>query len=110
MLNKIHEQNGAETEVSFYSEINCLDFGCVSPKDFTAEALCLMIRQRIGLEDLVPLALGHLHGEPMVSGNYYAGDLLESVQRLPSEFWEQHPDLRDRWQKIQVAVSELPTF
>ena len=119
MPNKVNQQSGDELEVSsygedelevsFYSKVNCLDFGRVPLKDFTVEDLRLMIGQKIGLQYLVPLALGHLEHDPLVSGKYYAGDLLESIQCLPAEFWEQHPDLQKRWQKIQVTVTELPT-
>jgi hypothetical protein len=98
--------------VSFYSEINCLRLGPL--KDLAVADLRVLISQRIGLEYLVPLALGHLERDPMVSGisypagMYHPGDLCESVQRLPPEFWERHPDLLARWQKIRVSHGGSP--
>ena len=54
------------------------------------------------------MALGQLELDPMVSGDYYDGDLLDSVKRLPSDFWKQHPELQERWRKVQLAVAKLP--
>jgi hypothetical protein len=88
--------------------INCCRLRRVPLKDFTVEDLRLMIGQAISPEYLVPLALGQLELDPMVSGDYYDGDLLESVQRLPSGFWEQHPEWQERWRRVQLAVAELP--
>jgi len=77
-------------------------------RDFTVEDLRLMIGQREGLAYLVPLALEQLEHDPMVSGDYYEGDLLQNIQRLPVKFWEQHPALGERWRLVQVAVAALP--
>jgi hypothetical protein len=60
---------------------------------FTVEDLRIMISQQIGLQHLVPLALARLAEDPLADGDYYAGDLLASVRRVPSDFWEQHPKL-----------------
>ncbi len=92
-----------------YSKINCIHLGDVPLEEFTVENLRLMISQKIGLEYFVPLALGHLERDPMASGIHYPGDLRESVQRLPTRFWDQHPDFRACWQRIQVAIAKPPT-
>ncbi len=112
MLDKTLEQLEGEDwgEPTYQSQvvINCHRLRRVPLQDFTVEDLRLMVGQKIGLEYLVPLALAQLEIDPFVSGDYYDGDLLESIQRLPDIFWEQYPELQDRWQKIQVAKSYQP--
>ena len=44
--------------------------------DFTAEDLRVMIGQRIATHILLPIAIRHLETEPLVSGDYYPGDLF----------------------------------
>lgn len=73
-------------------------------KDFTVEDLRLVIGQKLSLEYLIPLALERLEHAPMVSGDYYEGDLLEAVGRPPPEFWEKHPDLVKRYQNINQGI------
>jgi len=112
MLDQTLEQlEGTEWREPDYGSsavINCHRLRRVPLRDFTVEDLRLTIGQRMGLEHLVPLALEQLERDPMVSGDYYEGDLLQNVQRLPANFWEQHPTLRERWHLVQVAVAALP--
>jgi len=60
--------------------------------DFTVEDLRIMIEQRVALNRLVPLALKRLKPDPLVQGDYYPGDLLASVLRVDTVFWERSPD------------------
>ena len=60
--------------------------------DFTVEDLRIMIEQRVALDRLVPLALRRLKPEPLAQGDYYPGDLLASVLRVDTAFWERSPD------------------
>jgi CDI immunity proteins len=52
----------------------------------TAEDLRLLISQEIGVEVLVPLAVALLRRNPLVEGDYYPGDLLVAVMKLPSAY------------------------
>lgn len=56
----------------------------------TAEDLRLLISQEIGAEVLVPWAIALLRQDPLVEGDYYAGDLLVAVMKLPSAYWDAH--------------------
>lgn len=84
--------------------IRCHHLRRMPLRDFTVEDLRLMIGQHIGLDYLLPLALAHLEHDPWVSGDYYEGDLMESVRRLPSGFWEKHPEWLQRWQGLVSRV------
>lgn len=52
-----------------------------------------MIGQHIGLELLVPIALERLAENPFEHGDYYPGDLLMNLLRLPADYWREQPDL-----------------
>jgi hypothetical protein len=71
-------------------------------EELTADELQLQIGQRIGLDYLVPAALDVLERDPLVSGEYYPGDLLGTVLRLERGFWTEHRALHER----AVAVLE----
>lgn len=58
------------------------------------EDLRLLIGQRIGLGTLVPLALGLLRDRPLLEGDFYPGDLLDAVRRVPHAWWLEHPSDR----------------
>ena len=60
--------------------------------DFTVEDVRIMIEQRVALDRLVPLALRRLNPEPLAQGDVYPGDLLASVLRVDTAFWERSPD------------------
>lgn len=69
-------------------------------KDFSVEDLRLLIRQNISLEYLIPLAIDILRNNPFAEGDFYEGDLLESVLRSDKNFWRQHLNLRNEVESI----------
>lgn len=66
-----------------------------------------MIGQNFSLEYLVPLAIEHLQRDPFAAGDFYEGDLLASVLRVKSSFWQQRPDLR---QAVEGIIALIPAF
>ena len=54
---------------------------------FTPGDFRVMLGQHIGVEQVVPRALAILSLEPLVEGDYFPGDLLTNILRLPMEFW-----------------------
>ncbi len=76
-------------------------------RDFTIEDLRIMIGQNFSLEYLVPLAIEHLQRDPFAAGDFYEGDLLGSVLRVQSGFWQQRPDLR---QAVEAIIAPIPAF
>ena len=74
-------------------------------RDLTVENLRILIGQHISLEYTVPLALEHLSKDPLVSGDFYPGDLLKAVQGIKDDFWTQHPSLLAVWQKVRSHAS-----
>jgi hypothetical protein len=70
-------------------------------QDFIIEDLRIMIGQEIGLEFLVPIALERLAENPFAQGDFYPGDLLMKVHRLPAGYWHKHQDLR--WELADIV-------
>src|SRR5687767_13713337 len=61
--------------------------------ELTIEDLRLLIAQSIGLNYVIPIALQRIEENPLVSGDFYEGDLLEAVLSVEKEFWLKHPVL-----------------
>ncbi len=59
----------------------------VALRDLGPDDLRLLIGQGIALPWLMPLALVALEVDPMLEADYYPGDLLVAVLRVPSSFW-----------------------
>ncbi|MGO9892211.1 MAG: contact-dependent growth inhibition system immunity protein [Solirubrobacteraceae bacterium] len=75
-------------------------------RDFTVEDLRIMIGQQVALNRLVPLALDRLRPDPLVEGDYYPGDLLDSVLRVDTTFWGWSPDLTVEMRKLAEDLRE----
>jgi hypothetical protein len=82
--------------------------------EFTIEDLRIMLGQQIGAPFLVPLALEHLAADLLVSGDYYDGDLLNSVIRQDATFWQAYPHLHaaldDLFQRELAAIPAVETL
>jgi hypothetical protein len=63
-------------------------------EQFTIEDLRICIGQNLFLEFLLPIAVERLQDDPFVEGDYYAGDLLNSVLRIEQPFWKKHTVFR----------------
>lgn len=72
--------------------------------DFTAEDLRIMIGQKIGLKFLVPLALKKLAEDPLASGDFFPGDLLQNVLRLGRDYWKDNFDPRTAAREVVAAA------
>ncbi len=68
------------------------------------EDLRVLIAQQVGLEVVVPLALARLEENPLAEGDFYPGDLLVAVLRVPPAHWRSHPDEAARLRTIVDSV------
>ena len=89
-------------EDATYVQHTCYELRRTPLGQFEAEDLRIMIGQQIGLELLVPRALGALIQQPLIEADMYPGDLLRAVLALPDSFWHSHP-AED--QRLRVAVA-----
>jgi hypothetical protein len=74
--------------------------------EYSIENLRIMIGQDIGLEFLVPLAIEKLQEYILAEGDFYPGDLLQSVLRVNRSFWLQHRVLYDQLKKLVKASKQ----
>ena len=68
------------------------------------EDLRVLVAQRVGLDVVVPLALARLEENPLAEGDFYPGDLLVAVLRVPQAYWRSHPEEAARLRTIVDSV------
>jgi CDI immunity proteins len=71
---------------------------------FTTEDLRIMLGQQIAVPILLPMAVAVLVDDPLAEGDYYPGDLLHNVVRLPDEHWHEVARLRARLVEVLCAT------
>jgi hypothetical protein len=80
--------------------------------EFTVEDLRIMLGQEIAVPILLPLALDVLVENPLAAGDFYPGDLLGYVVKLPTSAWAGRAVERQRFSVALAAVdlteAELP--
>jgi hypothetical protein len=76
--------------------------------ELTPEDLRLLLGQQVGVDVLLPRTLALLKRDPLIEGDFYPGDLLETVLRLPQPYWEQHPCLAEQAKAILDSIKDLP--
>src|SRR5436190_11644082 len=75
--------------------------------------LWVLIRQGIGLDYLVVLALERLEVEPLLKSRHSEGDLLSAVLWADALVWKRNPEYRPRvmkvWSKASVRILHRQT-
>ncbi|RZJ72382.1 contact-dependent growth inhibition system immunity protein [Flavobacterium sp.] len=64
---------------------------------FEVEDLRIMIGQNIGLAYLIPMAIEVLHQNILAEGDFYEGDLLNSVLTADAKYWLEN---KSEWQSV----------
>jgi hypothetical protein len=72
---------------------------------FTTEDLRIMLGQQIAVPILLPMAVVVLADNPLAEGDYYPGDLLHTVVRLPEQQWHGAESHRQRLVEALRATS-----
>ena len=65
-----------------------------------------LIRQKIGLKYLIPIALDVLRDNIFIDTDFYNGDLLQSILLVDKDFWEDNNKLKDDLDKLLCQYSE----
>lgn len=91
-LNKSIEQlenDYWKDEIEFPSSlvINCHKYRKIPLNQLTIEQLRLLISQQIGLDYIVSIGLRELDKNILAEGDFYEGDLLLAISKLPPEYW-----------------------
>ncbi len=75
---------------------------------FTVEDLRICLGQKMSVGILLPLALDQLERDPLVSGDYYEGDLLQNVVHCEDK-WPRDPQTLGRLRAVlERAVALIP--
>ncbi|WP_163215058.1 contact-dependent growth inhibition system immunity protein [Bacteroides sp. 519] len=69
-------------------------------KEFEVEDLRIMISQGFGLDYLIPIAINKLKENLFIEGDFYPGDLLESILSIKKEYWDAN-------QSYKIVVIDL---
>lgn len=75
--------------------------------EFDPEDLRIMIGQEIGLDTLVPMAVGVLTRDPWAEGDMGPGDLLRAVLRVRPEWFADHPIVAEALRSVTARVDLL---
>ena len=70
----------------------CYELRTKPLRDFTTEDLSIMIGQQVALNHLVWPALDHLRSDSPIDDNDYPANLLASLLRVNTAYWERTPD------------------
>jgi hypothetical protein len=71
--------------------------------EFQVDDIRFMIIQGSGLKYLLPEAIDLLKENLLREGNYYEGDLLNSVLQLDKEKWEQ---FKEYWDTVDILIKD----
>lgn len=80
----------------------CFKFRKIPLKDLTIEEIRTLIGQQIGLDFLLPIAYEHLEKNILSEGDFYEGDLLESVLRTNKDYWLSH---LEHYQALKLIIN-----
>lgn len=90
---------GQDTEYNLVNKV--LELRRIPLNQFSVENLRLMIGQKEGLTYLIPLALYILKDDLFAEGDFYPGDLLQNVLKVPGSFWKEHKEL---WEDVHILI------
>ncbi|WP_429417673.1 contact-dependent growth inhibition system immunity protein [Nocardia sp. GAS34] len=76
-------------------------------ESLTAEDLRILLGQDVGTATLMPYALNLLEKDPLAHGDYYPGDLLVTVLRLPDDYWSENRDVTNRLIRLTAGLASV---
>ena len=90
----------------------CFEYRKIKVSKLTIGQIRLLISQKIGIEFLIGIALEKLEQNIIVEGDLYEGDLLDSISKIPTEFWNKYSTEFLNFKKIfdsnkEKIISEL---
>jgi hypothetical protein len=105
-------ENDYWKDVGFPSNLveKCFYYRKIPVSELSVEQLRLLIGQQIGLPYTVPKAISVLQGDILAEGDYYPGDLLNSLLGLPEEYWNQSPNEKTKLlELLRQNISTIET-
>ena len=81
----------------------CIELSKVSVDTFTLGDLRVMVGQKFGLKYLIPIAIERLQFNIFIDAELYEGDLLESVLKIDSSFWDNNEHY---WTQLNELIKD----
>lgn len=103
-LQELENCDWGEPSYDSHLVVTCYKLRRVPLKLLSTENLRILIGQNIGLKFLIPLALEHLHRQPLAQGDFYPGDLLVALLHVEANFWTLHPNYCEEIHQIVQIV------
>lgn len=72
----------------------------------SAEDMRVLVAQKVGLDVLVPRTLTRLEQAPLLEGDYYPGDVLVAVLRVPPSYWSANPVQLARAHRVIASIDD----
>ncbi|MEV4813279.1 contact-dependent growth inhibition system immunity protein [Micromonospora avicenniae] len=88
----------------------CIELRRKPITEFNVEDLRIMLGQGIGVPALLPRAVRVLLRDPLAEGDYFPGDLLSNVLRLPDSAWSSLGPERKQLAKVLAELVAGPPF
>jgi len=95
-------ENDYWKDVDFPSSLveRCFNYRKVPVSDLSVEQLRLLIGQKIGLRYTVPKAIALLQADILAEGDYYPGDLLNSLLSFSEDDWNVCPAEKTKFMEL----------
>ncbi len=71
------------------------------------EDLRVLLTQQVGLDLTIPRALDLLEKNPLVEGDFYAGDVLSTILRVDKDYWLTHYNSAERLRNVVRNFEQL---
>jgi hypothetical protein len=101
-LENLEKENWGATQLSSHLVIRTHELRKIPLVEFSVEDLRICIGQNFSLKYLIPLALEKLNENLFAEGDFYEGDLLQSVLTVNSNYWIDNPQL---WNELNILIS-----
>jgi len=103
-LKNLENRDMGEPSTEYPSLVNkVLKLRKIPLNQFSVEDLRLMIGQNKGLPYLIQLSLDVLKEDLFAEGDFYPGDLLQNILKVPALFWTEDKEL---WQDIHGLIKD----
>jgi len=103
-LENLEKTDGGNPSADYTNLVNnVLKLRKIPLDQFSVENLRLMIGQNVGLRYLIPLSLDILKNDLFAEGDFYPGDLLQNVLKIPTAFWKKNKEL---WKDIHALIKD----
>ncbi|PKW14302.1 contact-dependent growth inhibition system immunity protein [Saccharopolyspora spinosa] len=66
--------------------------------------LRVLLAQKVGIDVLVPRVLALLERDPLLEGDFYPGDVLVAVLKVPVDYWSANQEQRARVERVIASI------